>query len=1807
MKKSIIQKVLSMILAVLLMLSIIPMSGLAQSSVAFRYGDVTGDGAVDAKDALEVLQAAVNKITLNEQQTKAGDVDGNGTIDAKDALLILQYTVGKITKFPVEVALEEADKAAAQAVDSKITAIGVVTLDSEAAITEARAAYDSLTDAQKEFVTKFDILVSAEATLAQLKAEPTVFDVYVTDEAYGAKGDSKTNDRAAIQAAIDDAHAAGGGTVRLDAGKTFVSGNLLMRSNVTLVIEEGAKLLQSGNPKDFVDPLNNFESKELVFGTYVDTSIQWNAAAFYNYPLIYAGDGTKNIKITGKGTIEMNAGNDSRGAMTMQAIGLFQVDGYELSEFTVRKYYAYCIKAVSCSNGLCKNLTIDIANGLLGGTDGINLNNCQNIRVTGCRLNTGDDGVYIASAYRDPREGLWYNNENPLPSNNIEIDNNYCEVAWDETKAFCFIMWGAQFPDQKQVEVSDVYIHDNYFETIGAWTGNWNTETHMFDFNGSTNAMKNIRFENNEIGSIQGNFYSLPISDVYGFDCMTSMRNGDFSQKDIYWVSREGGSSGYTQDGYGYIDGLDKADAALYQGIKLSDTQEYCFKANVQTSGDPVRLFVKNQTTGELIASKEISNTQWEEAKLTFQVPATGNYHMGIEKGNAAKGWANIDDAQLVIDYGDVAGEPDGNTILTTQTPDTTGGSDGLRNALGVRFGTTAKGKITKVRLYTTAKETGIHYVSLWNYQSGELLTEEIYTWNIIAGYEGWREFTLPTPVSVKPNVEYVVSVTAGDDCSYQRGIDQFASSLTNGYLYTFANSGVYSANANVATTTMPAATTASNYFRDVVFVVDENQGGEEPPVEDAFGRNSQSIVETTITTYGRTYSASEALYFNWTMSGFSFEIDGTDAYANFDVTKSRNRNVYVNVYVDDETEPHSTLCLTDSGDYLLARGLPQGKHTIKVLKRSEASIGTVAVRSLSSSGRFTNLAPEKSSRTIEVIGDSITAGFGNLVTNGGSGAHTSYEQDGTRTYATMAGERLGADVTTISASGIGCRYIGNGPDCVMQDIYPYVDGLNLDTTTVYDFDSNPSDVVVISLGTNDVGWASDSELVAAVEEMITLVREKNPDAVIIWCYGMMVTNRANLFQQAVNNIQTAGDNKVYYLQLPQANTATEGVGVGNHPTLASHLNASKVLADFIAEVTGWNFVNDTVSGSEYFAKSALFVGDSISFGANDTPYHYAWANRLADNMGLIATNKSEGGWALTPIRGSHAQIVNQFESVKNKTYHYVIMQGGVNDAGSGAPVGAISDGFDSAAFDTSTFAGALENLFYTAKTYFPEAALGYIINYQLPLDISTDMGIYYDTAIAICEKWEIPYLDLHHNDYITDELIRPDLMGDQYNMDDEVHLNHNGYDALTPYIKAWFKTLIPPVVEPEPDPDPVAGETIFTTQTPSKTVNVGGIPNGLGTLFSTKVNGTITHVRLYTSALETGVHYVALWDYETGTLVSEEIYQWTPTEGVEGWQVFALPTPVAVTAGTKYVVSVTCGPDAVFMSGTNQLASPIENGNLITYENSGMYTSNANLAQTTMPDAGAGSNYFRDVIFVTDEEPVVDPADQAAAAAVDEAIDAIGTVTLESEATIASARSAYDALSDAQKALVTKLDLLVTAEQTLKDLQDAAQVPAGETIFTTQTPSKTVNVGGIPNGLGTLFSTKVNGTITHVRLYTSALETGVHYVALWDYETGTLVSEEIYQWTPPEGVEGWQVFELPTPVAVTAGTKYVVSVTCGPDAVFMSGTNQLASPVENGNLITYENSGMYTSNAHLAQTTMPDASAGSNYFRDVMFVAASE
>ena len=90
--------------------------------------------------------------------------------------------------------------------------------------------------------------------------------------------------------------------------------------------------------------------------------------------------------------------------------------------------------------------------------------------------------------------------------------------------------------------------------------------------------------------------------------------------------------------------------------------------------------------------------------------------------------------------------------------------------------------------------------------------------------------------------------------------------------------------------------------------------------------------------------------------------------------------------------------------------------------------------------------------------------------------------------------------------------------------------------------------------------------------------------------------------------------------------------------------------------------------------------------------------------------------------------------------------------------------------------------------------------------------------------------------------------------------------------------------------------------------------------------------------------------------------------------------------------------------------------------------------------------HYFGEEVVITGIDlPSKPNVDQEAADTVNAQIEAIGEVTLEKEAAITAARAAYEALTDAQKALVTKLETLTAAEKTLADLKAAADQEAAD------------------------------------------------------------------------------------------------------------------------------------------------------------------
>ena len=480
------------------------------------------------------------------------------------------------------------------------------------------------------------------------------YKVLVTDAPYNAKGDGVTNDRAAIQQAIDDVHAQGGGTVVFTGGKTFLTGNILLKNNIELHFEDGATLLQSSERNDYVKPVDGgYEVCPPLYGHNVVEGVKWSHAWYYSLPFIHAPEGTHDIKITGNGTIYMMPVENHETLLRIAPIGFYRVKNFEVTDITVTNYHSYCMMIYTCNDGLFKNIKIN--NNNYGNGDGISLMNCQNIRITECDMETGDDSVYIFVSYKDPRKSSWWSSDDPQPSINIEVDHNH--LVSNNCKGFGMILWGAECPDQRKVEVRDVYIHDNYFRSMGNWLMNPFTTKEIY-----YPPVTHVRFENNKIGEIEENFFETQISDVNYFHCMTAMHNGNFESAGLgFWSTRKNSDPdsvgvGYDkvgQDGeaYGYIKNLENGDAAIYQGLYLK-CEELCnFSAKVQTSGDPCRMFVKDLDTQELIVSKEISNTEWQYEDLVFKVPKSGNYHVGIERGDATKGWARIDNARLLGNF----------------------------------------------------------------------------------------------------------------------------------------------------------------------------------------------------------------------------------------------------------------------------------------------------------------------------------------------------------------------------------------------------------------------------------------------------------------------------------------------------------------------------------------------------------------------------------------------------------------------------------------------------------------------------------------------------------------------------------------------------------------------------------------------------------------------------------------------------------------------------------------------------------------------------------------------------------------------------------------------------------------------------------------------------------------------------------------------------------------------------------------------------------------------------------------------------
>lgn len=202
--------------------------------------------------------------------------------------------------------------------------------------------------------------------------------------AFGAKGDGKSLDTEAIQAAIDSASACGGETVVLASGR-YLSGTIVLKDNVLLRIERGAVLLGSTRLDDYPEHVSSYLSHVNRYST---------------RSLILA-DGAKNIGICGEGIIDGQgslANYPATETETLMGIThrpyllrIISCTGVKMKDIRLRNSPAWTQHYLNCENVLVDG--IDVYNHGNYNNDGIDIDNCRQVRIVNCHFNTDDDAI----------------------------------------------------------------------------------------------------------------------------------------------------------------------------------------------------------------------------------------------------------------------------------------------------------------------------------------------------------------------------------------------------------------------------------------------------------------------------------------------------------------------------------------------------------------------------------------------------------------------------------------------------------------------------------------------------------------------------------------------------------------------------------------------------------------------------------------------------------------------------------------------------------------------------------------------------------------------------------------------------------------------------------------------------------------------------------------------------------------------------------------------------------------------------------------------------------------------------------------------------------------------------------------------------------------------------------------------------------------------------------------------------------------------------------------------------------------------
>lgn len=239
-----------------------------------------------------------------------------------------------------------------------------------------------------------------------------IFDVTV----FGAKGDGRTPDTDAINAAIAAASKAGGGIVSLPAGR-YLSFSIRLASGVTLRLEDGCVLVAADparhdgaydppedNPHDLYQDFGHSHWRNsLIWGEDLQDVAIEGPGRIDGEGLTREGPGSRWRRQAGEFPLSMVGLSaeamaelvPERAAMIGQgnkSIALKRCRKVRLSGFTLVRGGHFAVLATGCEDLTIESLLVDT------NRDGLDIDGCTRVRIAGCRVNTPNDDAIVLKA-----------------------------------------------------------------------------------------------------------------------------------------------------------------------------------------------------------------------------------------------------------------------------------------------------------------------------------------------------------------------------------------------------------------------------------------------------------------------------------------------------------------------------------------------------------------------------------------------------------------------------------------------------------------------------------------------------------------------------------------------------------------------------------------------------------------------------------------------------------------------------------------------------------------------------------------------------------------------------------------------------------------------------------------------------------------------------------------------------------------------------------------------------------------------------------------------------------------------------------------------------------------------------------------------------------------------------------------------------------------------------------------------------------------------------------------------------------------